>query len=195
MAELENTAKGNASVFSSDNLTFPNLMTLMRIILIVPFLILFLNGNYTASIVVLTVSGITDFLDGFIARTFNRTSQLGKYLDPLADKLTLFAVSFCVAMMFPKLIPFALLLAAKDVLMIIGSVILLKKSINPPGAKWYGKAATVSFYVSSLSAVLVYLSGREMSWIITALFSVTFVLMLIAIAGYFRIFKSLLNYI
>ena len=98
-------------------------------------------------------------------------------------------------MMFPKLIPFALLLAAKDVLMIIGSVILLKKSINPPGAKWYGKAATVSFYVSSLSAVLVYLSGREMSWIITALFSVTFVLMLIAIAGYFRIFKSLLNYI
>lgn len=184
MAELDNTAKGFVSVFSSDNLTVPNLMTFLRIILIVPFLTLFISGNYAASFVILAVSGITDFLDGFIARSFNQVSQLGKYLDPLADKLTLFAVGFCVTSMFPKLIPVVALIAAKDILMIIGSLILLKKSINPPGAKWYGKAATAAFYISSLSAVLMYLFDIEMFLLVTVLFSVTFILMLVAVTGY-----------
>ena len=73
-------------------------MTSIRIVLTVPFLILFLKGNFPASFVVLSVSGITDFLDGFVARTFNQTSQLGKYLDPLADKFivigTMMAVTY-----------------------------------------------------------------------------------------------------
>ena len=126
-------------------MTVPNLMTCIRIILIIPFLIMFFNGNYISSFTVLMFSGVTDFLDGFIARTFNQTSQLGKYLDPLADKLTLFAVGFCVSMMFPQLFPIIILLVTKDILMIAGSLILLKRSINPPRAQWYGKAATFFF--------------------------------------------------
>ncbi len=193
MAESENTAKGYVSVFSENNLTVPNIMTSIRIVLTVPFLILFLKGNFPASFVVLSVSGITDFLDGFVARTFNQTSQLGKYLDPLADKLTLFAVSFCVAAMFPGFLPVAVMFAAKDIMMIVGSLVLLKKSINPPGAKWYGKTATVLFYISSLAAVFMYMFDIEIFGIVMALFSVTAVMMIVAVIGYFRIFKNLLN--
>lgn len=170
------------------------MMTCIRIILIIPFLKMFFIGNYTASLAVLIFSGMTDFLDGFIARTFNQTSQLGKCLDPLADKLTLFAVGFCVAVMFPQLIPIVVLLAAKDILMIIGSLILLKKSINPPQAKWFGKAATVSFYISSLTSVIVYFFDIELFWLVNLLFFVTCLLMLTAMAGYYKIFKGLLNY-
>lgn len=194
MTEPKIVAKGFTSFFSENVLTVPNLMTCIRIILIIPFLLMFFNGNYTMSFTVLIFSGMTDFLDGFIARTFNQTSQLGKYLDPLADKLTLFAVGFCVSVMFPQLFPIIILLVLKDILMIAGSLLLLKRSINPPSAQWYGKAATFSFYVSALTSVIVYFFGIELFWLVNLLFSVTFVLMFTAMVGYYRIFKSLLNY-
>lgn len=194
MTELESAAKGSNSSLFENILTVPNLMTCIRIILIIPFLIMFFNGNYTASFSVLIFSGMTDFFDGFVARTFNQTSQLGKYLDPLADKLTLFAVGFCVYVMFPKLIFIVILLVLKDILMIAGSLILLKRSINPPSAKWFGKAATASFYVSAATAVIVYFSGADLFWLVNVLFFITFVLMFMAAIGYCKIFKSLLNY-
>ena len=194
MTKPQNIAKGFTSVFSENIMTVPNLMTCIRIILIIPFLIMFFNGNYISSFTVLMFSGGTDFLDGFIARTFKQTSQLGKYLDPLADKLTLFAVGFCVSMMFPQLFPIIILLVTKDILMIAGSLILLKRSINPPRAQWYGKAATFFFYVSALTSVIVYFCGTELFWLVNTLFLVTFVLMFTAMIRYYKIFKSLLNY-
>ena len=194
MTEPKNVAKGFTSLFSENVMTVPNLMTCIRIILIIPFLTMFYSENYIMSLTVLAFSGVTDFLDGFIARTFNQTSQLGKYLDPLADKLTLFAVGFCVSVMFPRLYPIIILLAVKEILMIAGSLVLLKKSINPPSARWYGKAATFSFYVSALTAVVVYFFGIELYLTVNVLFAVTFVLMFTAMIGYYKIFKSLLNY-
>ena len=194
MTKPENSAKGFTSVFSENILTVPNLMTCIRIILIIPFLIMFFNSNYISSLTVLVFSGTTDFLDGFIARTFDQTSQLWKYLDPLADKLTLFGVGFCVSVMFPQLFPIIILLVTKDILIIAGSLILLKKSISPPSAQWYGKAATFSFYVSALTSVIIYFSGAELFWLVNTLFLVTFVLMFTAMIRYYKIFKSLLNY-
>ena len=169
-------------------------MTCIRIILIVPFMIMFYNKNYISALIVLIISGMTDFLDGFIARTFNQTSQLGKYLDPLADKLTLFAVGFCVGVMFPPLFPIIILLVIKDILMIAGSIMLLKRSINPPSSRWYGKAATFSFYVSALTSVTVYFFGADLFRLVSLMFLVTFVLMFTAMIRYYKIFKSLLNY-
>ena len=194
MTGLDNAAKNTSSVFSENIVTVPNLLTCMRMILIVPFVLMFLGGNYTACFTVLVLSALTDFLDGFIARSFNQMSQLGKFLDPLADKLTLFAVGFCVAAMFPRLLPIVAVLIVKDLLMIAGSVVLLKKEICPPSARWFGKAATVSFYVSAAAAVAEYLTGAEIAWLLNLLFSATLVLMLIAVIGYYKIFKSLLNY-
>lgn len=69
-------------------MTIPNLLSVIRIILIPVFLVLFLKGSYLAAVIVLGISGLTDLFDGKIARAFNQVSNLGKLLDPIADKLT-----------------------------------------------------------------------------------------------------------
>ncbi|MBO7690301.1 MAG: CDP-alcohol phosphatidyltransferase family protein, partial [Clostridia bacterium] len=69
-------------------LTIPNLLSAIRILLIPVFLVLFLKGHYVAAVIVLVINGLTDTYDGKIARKFNQVSNLGKLLDPIADKLT-----------------------------------------------------------------------------------------------------------
>jgi len=68
-------------------ITIPNLLSLIRIVLIPFFIHLFLKGNTQAALVVLFIASVTDLLDGFIARAFNQRSRVGYILDPLADKL------------------------------------------------------------------------------------------------------------
>ena len=74
--------------FDKKNLNVPNALTLLRIILIAPFLYFFLTGNITWALIVVGLSGLSDALDGFIARRYHQITPLGKLLDPLADKLT-----------------------------------------------------------------------------------------------------------
>ena len=128
--------------------TVPNMLSVLRIILIVPFVIFFLNKNYIAAAAMIILSGISDALDGFIARRFNQITEIGKMLDPLADKLTLIAIMICILILFPIVMPVVIVLILKDLVMMIGATHLLKKDIKPPAAKWYGKLSTIMFYFS-----------------------------------------------
>ena len=84
----------------------PNILTIVRFILI-PFIILYaLADNYIAVMIVLTISGITDILDGFIARKFNFITDFGRLVDPLADKCT--QISVLVVLTIKNIIPFYL---------------------------------------------------------------------------------------
>lgn len=84
----------------------PNILTIIRFLLI-PVIVLFaLNNNYIAAIVVLTISGITDILDGYIARRFNLISDFGKLMDPFADKAT--QLTILVVLSIKEIIPFGL---------------------------------------------------------------------------------------
>ena len=94
------------------------------------------------------ISGLSDCFDGYIARKFNQESELGKILDPLADKLTLLAVGVCLVVIEPYFLPIVLILVSKDILMLIGSTKVVKKGIIVPKSKWYGKLGTVMFYVT-----------------------------------------------
>ena len=129
-----------------ENLTVPNLLSVLRILLIVPFVFFFLQKNYIASAAMLVLSGLSDMFDGMIARRFNQITALGKILDPIADKLTLVAVIICIGMIVPRIIPLVVILVLKDLLMLLGGAYLLRKHITPPAAKWYGKLATVVFF-------------------------------------------------
>ena len=89
--------------FSKKNiLTIPNLISLFRILLI-PLIILLYCGkkHYTATIMVITISGASDIIDGKIARKFNMVSDVGKVLDPVADKLTQAALVICLIARYP----------------------------------------------------------------------------------------------
>ena len=128
-----------------DNLNVPNILTLLRIIIIFPCIYFFFKKYYVAVAVCLLISALSDFFDGRIARNFSKQTKLGAMLDPIADKLTLMAVVTCISFEFPDIFPIVVLLFAKELLMIIGGIILLKNHILPASAKWYGKISTVLF--------------------------------------------------
>ncbi|MGN0488579.1 MAG: CDP-alcohol phosphatidyltransferase family protein [Ruminococcus sp.] len=178
----------------SDIYTIPNLMTLLRIVLIGPFMFFFLNKNYIAAAVSVILSGITDALDGFIARRFNQITALGKILDPIADKLTLFAIMICVTIYSPVVLPVMVVLIIKDLLMLIGGSILLKNNLTPPQARWYGKVSTFVFYV--VVSLIVFLKAAfnyQNDILSLVLLSVTTVLMLFSLFMYFLVFLSLMK--
>lgn len=193
MTEDKKLSGSLQSVFSDNVITVPNILSLLRIVLVVPFSLFFMTDNYLVAAIVMVISGISDCLDGHIARKFNQVSQLGKCLDPIADKITLFAVGICIIFIFPALIPIVFLLIIKDVLMIIGACYLLKSGITPPPAKWYGKVATAAFYVSSVSLVVMHIFNCVNVIVTIIAFSVTALLMMYSIVSYYKIFKELLN--
>lgn len=127
-------------------LTVPNLLSVIRLLMIPLMIWLFLHGNRMHTAVVLISSGLTDLLDGFIARKFNQISDIGKALDPIADKLTQAAMLFCLTKQhLGMLLPF-LLLAVKEICAGISGLIVIRRTGVVPGAQWHGKLATLMLY-------------------------------------------------
>ena len=132
----------------------PNIITIIRFLLI-PFIIISaFHHDYIATIVILTISGFTDILDGYIARKFNLVSDFGKLLDPLADKAT--QISLLAFLTIQKIIPLWIIVIViiKEFLMISGASFLYGKELIV-SSKWYGKLATVLFYVAIVSSLFV----------------------------------------
>lgn len=131
--------------------TIPNILSLFRIILIPVFVIVYFNvdGNFSLwPAMILILSGLTDLVDGFIARHFNQISDLGKILDPVADKLTQVTVICCLSIKIVPLRYLFVIYLLKELAMIIGGAITLKSGIKIPSAKWYGKLSTFELYFS-----------------------------------------------
>ncbi len=132
----------------------PNALTIVRFLLI-PFIVYFiLTGQYIAAFVMLTVSGLTDILDGFIARKFNFITNFGKLIDPLADKAT--QVSVLASLTFKGIIPLWILLIVflKEFIMVSGASFLYGKKLVV-SSRWYGKLATVLFYVAIVASLFI----------------------------------------
>ena len=125
----------------------PNILTIIRFIFIPIILRAIFDGNYILGIIFFTVSGLTDVLDGFIARKFNLVSNFGKLMDPLADKLT--QISVLAALVSVKIIPVWILtiVVLKELIMVVGASFLYGKDVVVY-SKWYGKLATVLFYLA-----------------------------------------------
>lgn len=175
------------------NFNIPNTLTLLRIVLIIPFIIYFLNDEIIKAAIVLAVSGVTDMLDGMIARQFNQFTELGQMLDPLSDKLTQGAVAVCFAVKEPLLIPLLAIFVVKEVSMVIGGIYLIRKHKKPGGAKWYGKAATVMFYFSFISIAVLHLMKIQNLCIPVILLSITAAFMIYAFVRYAKIFFAVLH--
>ncbi len=102
--------------------SLPNALSILRIILTVPVVMTLLNHNYSAAIILFFIAGVTDALDGWIAKRFSYQSRLGSILDPMADKLLL--VSSFVALFVIDLLPLWLLVLVfmRDVMIVAGTV-------------------------------------------------------------------------
>lgn len=176
------------------NFTIPNILSFIRIVVIIPLIFSFLDRRFIESGIYLLISGLSDMFDGAIARKFNQVTQLGKILDPIADKLTLIAVVICLAVLFPSVLPIVIILILKDVLMLIGGAVLLCMKIKPPAAKWYGKVATAIFYISITTMVcLSAIFNYENYLLDIILMSLTLASMLVAFVSYAIIFVKLIK--
>lgn len=131
----------------------PNSLTIIRFLLIPVIIFFIFSGNYILAFVFFTVSGLTDIADGFIARKFNLISNFGKLMDPLADKLT--QIATLTSLVFTNIIPIWILIIvlAKEFIMIVGASFLYGKDVVVY-SKWYGKLATVLFYVAIVVSLL-----------------------------------------
>lgn len=177
-----------------ENFNIPNILSFIRIIIIIPFVLYFLNDNYLFAALMLIISGLSDMFDGIIARKLNQVTRLGKILDPVADKLTLTAVIICMGIKFPEIVSLVIILTLKDLSMLIAGSILLKKGIEPPAAKWYGKLSTAFFYISVIIIVaLKAIWGINNPIISISLLSITSVFMLFALFKYFILFLKLID--
>lgn len=140
------------------NINVPNGLTVLRILLIPVFTVLYLQGHIIPAFIVLALSALTDLLDGIIARHFHQVTDLGKLLDPVADKLTQVAIALCLSFYNSRIIPFLIILVVKEFLMMLGSAKLLHSGKRPTQAMWYGKVATASFYL--IMAIIVIFGDR-----------------------------------
>lgn len=166
----------------------PNTLSLLRIALIPVFVILYVTRHDTAAFAVLLASGVTDVLDGIIARHFNQITDCGKLLDPLSDKLTQVAVVVALTTRYIELLPLAILCFVKEACQGVGGVIMLRRHSEVRGSKWFGKLSTVVFYACMLVLVLWTDLPLTAKWVLIGLAGGC---MLLAFAGYLRIFITL----
>ena len=103
--------------------SLPNLITLARLVLVPLIIVLIINGDWPAAFVVFVAAGISDAVDGFLARRMNLRTELGAYLDPIADKALLTSIYVTLAVIGVVPVSVAVLVVARD-LMIIGAVVV-----------------------------------------------------------------------
>ena len=175
--------------------TVPNVLSLLRIGILPVFIILYIRScaidstalMYTA-FGLLVLSGLTDCFDGWIARRFHQESEIGKLLDPVADKLTQVAVLIALTTQYREFLPLLVICTVKEMLQGLGGIIVLGKGIEMRSSKWYGKVSTVVFYVAVAAIVL----WKDMPhWLVVALVALVAALMLFAFVRYLQLFLSI----
>jgi cardiolipin synthase len=173
------------------NFTVPNILSVFRIILVPFFAYCIISDNPVAAIIILVVSGLTDSVDGAIARKYNQITEIGKILDPFADKITQGTVALCLAVKYPAICPILILFFIKEALMLIfATVMLIRDHKKPSASKWYGKVATVMFYVSM--GVIILMSILETNFTDPNLFNIVSYILLISTA--IMMLYSLIHY-
>lgn len=174
--------------------TIPNWLSFIRIALIPVFAVLFVQGHQLVAVIVMICAALTDLFDGKIARKFNQVSNLGKILDPIADKLSQMAIVIVLLYTYwenPIKYLFFFFIV-KEVLMLLGGALLLSKGMRPTVAEIWGKVATNVFYIAmiiilafgengALCHVTHFTLPSVVTWVLVALSAVS---ALVSLLGY-----------
>ena len=132
-----------------DIFTIPNLLSLLRLVLIPVYVSLYLDGNHNQLAAgILTFSCLTDLLDGYIARRFHMVSDFGKFLDPLADKITQLSVILCLSSRYPLVRALIPLFVIKEILQCTLAYFHFRNGKTLNGALWAGKISTTVLFAS-----------------------------------------------
>ena len=167
----------------------PNILSFIRLLMVPAFAILFFNEfahHRLFALIVFIAAGITDVVDGYLARRNGWITDLGKLLDPLADKLMQITAFVSLAIKSKVMLVIAAMICVKDMLMLIGGIVLAKKGAKDlVVSKWYGKLNTFVLAIT-ISVMILYYEKTTLSIVMSA---VSGGMMLFTIIMYFtRIF-------
>lgn len=137
-----------------DLVKIPNILCYIRFLLIPVFVVLYIKASnskeYLFAAMVVLLSGLTDFLDGFIARKFQMVTELGKIIDPLADKLTQASLIFIMVVKIKWMFLLLILFVIMQLFLLTAGLVMLQRGAKLNGAKWFGKVSTTVFYAVML---------------------------------------------
>jgi CDP-diacylglycerol--glycerol-3-phosphate 3-phosphatidyltransferase len=157
-------------------MTVSNIITVSRLVLL-PFIIYFLlNEQRIVAFVIMLVSLLSDGLDGYLARRLNQESRLGRFLDPLCDKIFLAAV--LIALLYIRAIPLwaVLLIVLRDFLILLGSFFLLKSKAVVEPSNTFGKITGFVFGAMILSFTIGWtLIGNMFMYLSIPLMTIAFI--------------------
>ena len=141
-----------------DIFTIPNILTYIRILLVPVFVVVYINSrtwtDHAWAIAIVVLSALTDVIDGIIARKYNLVTDLGKIIDPIADKAMEFAMLICVIFKYRLVWILLVIFALKEIISVIFSTYLLKRGKHIDGANWAGKLCTVVLYGVMLAFII-----------------------------------------
>lgn len=139
-------------------LTIPNLLSIFRLLLIPVYMVIYLKAqetkDYIIAGVILALSCLTDLVDGKIARKFNMITSLGKFLDPLSDKITQFTLILCLAIRYPVLWSILSLFVIKELFQLIAGALAAHHGYILKGALFTGKVCTTILFISLVALVV-----------------------------------------
>lgn len=167
--------------------TIPNLLSIFRLVLIPVYVYIYLNADspedYTTAALILAASCLTDMVDGKIARKFNQITNVGKVLDPLADKFTQLALLLCLSSRRRALRYLLLIFLIKEFFQLFCMLGAMRQGKALDGALMSGKISTTVLFVSlTLMVLLPDLSER----VTDAITGICLVFLLYAFGDYFR---------
>ena len=132
----------------------PNVLSVIRILLVFVFVAVFFSGHIYAALFVFLLAGATDVLDGWLARRNNWITNLGKILDPFADKLMQCTVLICLWLKDIIPIWFVIPFFAKELFTLIIGLVVIKRRSVVVVSKWYGKLTVCLFYGTIVASVV-----------------------------------------
>ena len=175
---------------SSDIFLIPNLITIFRLVLIVPLVMSYYFDYMTYLYVLLGVVILTDFLDGFLARRLNQISDLGKLLDPIADGLILFTFSVVLYVKYPDSIPlwFCVFYFCRQLLLLVLSMVFLPRTDSVYGSNIVGKWGVVFL---TLGLGIYAINIQSLFSLVPFLIYIATVLLFLSLLDYLRVFYIL----
>ena len=179
-------------VSKKDIFSIPNLLGYFRIIMVPVFAWLYLQAEtleeYRFAAVILGLVSMTDLFDGWIARKFHMVTELGKLIDPVADKLTHGVVLLCLASRYRQIWLLVGLFLVKEGFMAVMGLIKLRKGKKLDGAMWFGKVCTAVLFVV-LVILLAFPFMPEV--LVNVMVGVTAVLMIVTLCLYIPVFRRM----
>jgi CDP-diacylglycerol--glycerol-3-phosphate 3-phosphatidyltransferase len=159
-----------------------NLLSISRILLVAPLFIFLSKENYYAVLLICLIAYVTDLLDGYFARKLNQISELGKILDPLADKVFVFVLALQLLVQGKIPVWFFVVIVLRDVLILLGGLFMKDKTKSVPASNMYGKVTVIIVAVTLILSMLNIVKDEYINY-----------LMLLALCGLLLSFCVYLN--